>query len=122
VVRECKSDKSWLKIKYVAQVSRFGNKVNRVVLEALHTYNITTNDVGLNAAASLEMASNASIAINCNGGSSEPNVVAAPTGTDPRSLPPEVIFPAWALQGRVGPVDCQIQAQPQAEHVQLLDR
>jgi hypothetical protein len=109
VVQECKSDmslskemhlweviqecKSWSKIKHVVQVIQFGNEVDFVVLEALHVHNMTASNVGLNAAASLEMASDASIAIDCDGGSSKPNAVTAPTGRDPGSLPPEVISP-----------------------------
>ncbi len=64
-----------------------------MVLEALHVHNMMASNAGLNAAASLETVSDASVAIDCNGGSSEPNPIAAPTRRDPRSLPPEVISP-----------------------------
>ncbi len=91
VVQECKSDKSRSKIKHVVQVSHFGNKVNCLVLEALQVHNMMSSNAGLNAAASLEMASDASIAIDHDGGSSKPNAIAAPPGRDPRSLPPNLI-------------------------------
>ncbi len=87
-----------------------------MVLEALHAYNMKASDAGLNAATYLEMASDASVAIDCTGGSSKPNAVTAPTGRDPGSLPPKVISPPMR---RVGPINCQIQAQPQAKRVQL---
>ncbi len=79
------------KIKHVAHVSRFGNEVDHGVLEALHGHNMMANNAGLNAAASLEMASNSSVTIDCDRGSSEPNAVVAPTRRDPGSLPPKVI-------------------------------
>jgi hypothetical protein len=83
VVQECKSDKSRLKIKHVVQASQFGSKINRVVLEALRAHNMMASNVGLNAATSLEMASDASVAIDRDGESSKPNANAAPTGRDP---------------------------------------
>jgi hypothetical protein len=91
VIRERKMDKSRSKIKHVVQVSQSWNEVDHVVLEALHAHNMTARNADLNAAASLEMASDASIAIDHNGGSSKPNAIAAPTGRDPGCLPPKVI-------------------------------
>jgi hypothetical protein len=80
-------------MKHVAQVSQFGNEVDCVVLEALHAHNMMASNASLNAAASLEMASDASVTIDCDGGSSKSNAVAAPTGRDPRILLPKVISP-----------------------------
>ena len=91
VVRECKSEMSRSKKKHVAQLSQFGNEVDRVILEALHAHDMTTSDAARNAAASLEMASDASVAIDRDGESSKRNAVAAPTGRDPGDLPPKVI-------------------------------